>query len=150
MSYFITQNNISVVQDRVEYMYVKTLQRIKLKIKNATIKKAKDIQKDIYNTMRNVAFMEFFVKWIMGIMKTILTKSVKGHTTDCIVRCSFDLVFRYAFDINYIPFNLEKESCEDFLDLQLEIFRNCGWNILNFSKHRDLTPNKFTITKLVK
>ncbi len=124
---FVNKRNVYEIQNRVEYMYVKTLERIKTKLRQPF--ELTDLEKDVLISMKNVKFMEYFVRWVMNIIKYINVSSIQGHTLDCLVRCSFDLVFRFVFDINYIPINIGDEECRDFLDLQLKIFRDCGYTV---------------------
>jgi len=102
-------------------MYVLTVQKLRKHCR----KESKNLQ--VFKTLTDLNFMEYFVKQVMKVMKNVSLETSKGHTQDCIVRCCFDLVFRFAIDHNYIAVQLGDSECDDYLDLQLNIFKNNNW-----------------------
>ena len=135
-SHFIDLNYINVqkIQELVEYMYFKTLEGIKKKYLELGYRDLKDA----YKQLKSVKFMDFFVDWIMHVMSKITLKTSKTHTTNCIVRATFDLVFRYAIDLDVQAFRLEQrneqgskcsETCSEFMELQIDIFKDNHWKL---------------------
>lgn len=134
--------DIQKLRERVEYMYIKTIRGIRTKHKQccSKAKTTKDPKKlrsltfihipklrDLHTQLRDTEFMDYFINWTMKVMSKIFLKSTIGHTIDCIVRATFDLVFRYAIDIDCVPVNLGNSKCDDLVKLQFSIFSDNLW-----------------------
>jgi len=149
MTGFVTKNNISKLQGRIEYMYLLTITKLRIRCERELSSKENNrrilLNRDAFNLFKNLEFMEYFTKCIIHLMRQISLGTSHGHTQDCLVRCSFDLIFRYLFDLNYIPVllsKLEEDICSDYLNLQLNIFKDAGWCLNAFVKpstHQFLT-----------
>lgn len=126
-SHFIDIEYIDIdeIKLKIEYMYVKTMKSIKYKYK-----KYKFIDlKNAYKILKDQKFMDFFTIWVFEVMSKITIKTTKSHTNLCIIRATFDLVFKYAIDLEVRATRLENDDCPDYLQLQCNIFKDNHWNL---------------------
>lgn len=100
----------------VQELYVSTLRKFKEKR-----------NRYMFDNLKNIEFMEFFVKCVYMVIFNITESTKNGHTDLCIASCSFDLVFRFLLDYDFQ--NTNKDCHCDYFTLQINIFKDNGWKL---------------------
>jgi hypothetical protein len=87
---------------------------------------------NVIETMKEETFKEFFNKWIIELLKKIKYKTTKNQVNHYIIRSCFDIIFKYAFDIEITPMTEIKNEVlcsNEFRKLQFDILTDIDWSI---------------------
>jgi len=152
-THFLQVNNLQELKNQFKILYITTVSKFREKLDRYALElcaleldalelinderlcgrsyEIKFFMKELYDTieqMEEINFMNFFINWIIEFSENVRHITVNGHTDKCITRAIFDIIFKYAFDIDY---KISYSCCntEKFKDLQYEILRDCGWKI---------------------
>ena len=134
-------SNIVKIKQQVKILYASTIAKFEFRLTRysneleiASKKRLNDLRyiipelTDTIDQLCEPTFELMFINLCMKFMEKIRYITIIKHTEECIIRATFDILFKYTFDFEYqIPF-----SCcntEEFKKLQFDILNDCRWKI---------------------
>jgi hypothetical protein len=142
-THFVQVNNLQILKKKFKFLYITTLDIFKQKkiffqselcFTDVNVQDYNELTytinelRDTIEKMEDEDFVSFFIDWILDFSGKIRKITINNHTEDCIIRAVFDIIFKYAFDINY-KISHVCSNISSFKKLQFEILRDCKWKI---------------------
>jgi len=140
-THFLEVNNIQEFKRNINSLYANTILKFKekldlyhLELNEADHKRSSELHYLIYELYDSIEQLEdkkfttYFINWTVEFGEKIRYITVNKHTHKCIIRAIFDIIFKYAFDINYI---ISYSCCNThlFRKLEFDILTDCSWKI---------------------
>jgi len=141
-------NNHTGIKKRIKLLYSSTLDIFKLKLQKYCLElPTADQQRQIdlfilipevnatLQHLENEEFMNYFIDWNIKLLEQIRFITIIKHTEECIIRATFDIIFKYAFDFEY-QISFSCCTTDEFKKLQFNILNDCLWKIRDSKEDR--------------
>ncbi len=142
--YFLDVNNLQELNNYFKNLYINTISTFEkniIKNKMAIEPNKNDRDNlilinelvDTVNNLKDPVFEKYFLSLGTKTLEQIRYASVLKHTDNCVLRATFDILFKYCLDLE---FKISHLCCDNtsFKTLQLEILRDLRYKI-SFNSH---------------
>lgn len=131
--YFCSSENKQSIIDYFNSLYIVVLKSFDKKLEEEENRKDVDTSVIGYVTsnLENVyddKFRDFFSKEFVTTIEKVRHETVKDHSEKCVIRCVFDILFKYYIDFDV---GISYYCCngKEYISLQKEILSDLSWKI---------------------